>query len=57
MTPTPEAPAAMDERDARCREAARAFLAGAIDIDTLHGRVREACGAYTAALKRDLGQG
>ena len=57
MTPTPEAPAAMDERDARCREAAQSFLAGAIDADALLDRIREACDAYTAALKRDLGQG
>lgn len=54
---TPEAPAAMDERDARCREAARAFLAGTIDSDTLLDHVREARNRYTAALKRDLGQG
>lgn len=46
----------MDERDARCREAAREFLAGVIDTDTLLDRVREARNIYTAALKRDLGQ-
>ena len=56
MASTPEAPAAMDERDARCREAAREFLAGVIDTDTLLDRVREARNIYTAALKRDLGQ-
>ena len=54
MTRTPEAAAAMDERDARCHEAAREFLEGTIAADALLDRVRAACDSYTGALERDL---